>query len=107
MASTKEFIVSVCTVVNVVSNCGFKVTCKPNVSNEEVLTFIVYKNTAIEITVKGNGTIRMVFDKELSTGKEFTKTPYDFTGSIDKPNCSLIEYGYTEHDLFPEDFKLI
>lgn len=107
MASTKEFIESVCTVVNAISNCGFKVACRPNTNNEESLTFIVYKNTAVEITIKVNGIIRMVFDRELSTGKVFSKVPYDFTGSIDKPNCSAIEYGYTESACFPEDFSMI
>lgn len=107
MDKPKEFIESVALVVNEVSNSGFNVVCKPNINNQEVLTFIVYKNTAVEITVKGNGTIRMVFDTKLSTGKVFTKTPYDLKASQEKINCSAIEYGYTEREAFPIDFKLI
>lgn len=103
MDKPKEFIKSVAIVVNELSNSGFKMDCQPNVNNEEVLSFTVHKNADVEITVKGNGNIRMVFDKKLSIPNKFSKDPYDFT----QADFSALEYGYTEREDFPKDFKLI
>ena len=95
MANTKEVVESVSEVVNVIANCGSKVTCEPNINNEEALTFKVDKGNdkKVRITVKTDSTVRIVFNKELMVGKKLVKVP----GTVEsRPGFLGLVYGYVE-----------
>lgn len=81
--------------------------------NDNTLTVTIYGNRAIEITVKSNGNIILIGDKDrakmLFDHKKLNKEFKEFSkGNADRgPTLARAEYGHTELEKFAEDFKLL
>lgn len=85
-----------------------KFVLKRNFYNDKTITVKVYtKNEEVELTLKSDGTIIMVFDEELGKKKGFNKQikPYSPNNS-EKKTLAHIFYGYTELEDFIHDFGL-
>lgn len=70
-----------------------------------VLKFPDRGNEGIEITVKSNGTIRLIYDATLIDSKGEVKEPRKFFQNnwVNK-DLSGVEYGYLECENFAKDF---
>lgn len=81
--------------------------------NDNTLTVTIYGNRAIEITVKSNGNIILIGDKDraemLWNNKRLSKEFREFSkGNVDRgTTLARAEYGHTELEKFANDFKML
>ena len=81
--------------------------------NDNTLTVTIYGNRAIEITVKSNGNIILIGDKDraemLWDNKRLSKEFREFSkGNVDRgTTLARAEYGHTELEKFANDFTML
>lgn len=85
-----------------------KFVLERNFYNEKTISVIVYTaKEGVELTLKSDGTIIMVFDEELAKSKPFNKPPKAYSqNNPEKKTLSHTFYGHTELEDFIHDFRL-